>query len=161
MNTNKQKRKEYVKEQRTKFKKDPTKFIQTEMVEPMLRHWREAPLHALATFIGWAMVFYLSFGAIQAINNDMIYCDSSIDQFDGKLMQTYNSFVEYYNEEARYMEQNVYPLSVQDQEEKVKIFNEQYTMICTYDLKRWWKEPIIYKAQTTWNGFLKILFKQS
>ena len=94
-------RKELVKKTRQELKENPEKFIKEKIIKPTTTYWKEQPLHAIMTFSMWVLIMYAGFGLIQAINNDMIYCDSSINQYDGKLMYTYNNFIKYYNEKAQ------------------------------------------------------------
>lgn len=107
------------------------------------------------------MIVYVSFAMIQAINNDIIYCDSSIDQFDGKIMYTFNEFVSFYNQKAIEMQNSQLGLTTMQQEQQVKNFNQEYQMICKYNTTKWMKEPIIQRIETTWYGFKKILMKTS
>lgn len=174
----KKERKEFVKEQRKKFVENPSNFISEEVIKPTLEYWKNDPLHAFFTFSIWVIIMYVAFGGIQGLNNDMIYCDSTINNYDGKLMYTFNDFVKYYNEKALDMQYSNFNFNVEEQEIMVDSFNNEYNMMCTYDLKRWWKEPIysknytnvycddIYgctsgKLETFWHGYVKILMKRS
>lgn len=155
----KEERKEYVKEQRRKLKEDPSKFIKENVIEPTWKYWKEQPFHAIGTFIMWVAIYYLLFGGIQAINNDMIYCESTVQGFNGKLMYVYNDFVEYYNNEAQQMQQANIPQFYQ-QEQIVANFNKEYNMYCDYNITKWKEEPIKDRIETTLYGFKKILLKQ-
>lgn len=174
-------RKEFVKQQRAKFKQNPTEFIKQEFIISTLQFWKKHPIKALYIFTSWVIIYYLAFGGIQAINNDMIYCDATIDQYDGKVMYTHNAFVQYYNQKAKELqkttqvipnfqiqngivkEQNITNITIETKtpQQKVKEFNEQYSMYCNYNLTRWNQEPIINRTKTTWYGFKKIILKQS
>lgn len=156
----KKERKEFVKQQRTKFKKDPSKFFETEMFQPLIQAWKENPKKQAWVFIKWVLIYYLVFGAIQAVNNDMIYCDATIDAYDGKVMYVHNDFVKLYNERAKQLEQTpVY--SYWEQEQLMNSFNEQYSMYCDYDINRWRQESITERIKTIGYGYYKILLKRS
>lgn len=173
----KEERKAYVKSQRKRLFENPTLFLKEEVVTPTITFWKEEPLRALGTFIFWVVVYYLAFGMVQAINNDMIYCDCSYDAFDGKLMYTYNSFVKYYNEKAQRLQndpeflENMQPdfsapmffdpTNTTQQEVIVDEFNLNYNMECNYDLDRWWDESILDRMKSVWFGYKKIILKQS
>lgn len=172
-------RKEFVKEQRKRFVSDPKNFFLTEIVHPTVVFWKEKPLKAIFTFFIWVIVYYVGFGLVQAVNNDMIYCDSTIDSFDGKLMYTFNDFVAYYNDKANRMQtdmsfasnfvENYSPTGQfelnqidlkKQQEEAVRRFNEEYSMICKYNVTRWINEPILSRSSTIYYGFQKIILKR-
>lgn len=138
----KEDKKKRVKQQRAKLKENPSRFLKEEVINPTIKFWKEEPLRAIWTFTIWVTIYYIAFGGIQAINNDMIYCDATIDQYDGKLMYTFNEFVKYYNEEAQQMQRAYTPIGIENQERLVENFNEQYKMYCTYNITRWIKEPI-------------------
>ena len=93
-----EKREDEVKQTRKKLKKEGGyKFF----IEPTLNYWKKEPLSALSNFFFGLIIMYLIFCSIQTINNDMIYCDSSNDQYDGKLMLVYNDYVEWVNSNTK------------------------------------------------------------
>ena len=157
----KDQRKKYVKEQRRKLKNNPEKFLKEEVVRPTLTYWKEEPIHAIGTFVFWVAVMYLAFGFVQAVNNDMIYCESSHEAFNGKLMYVANDFVQFYNEMAIQRQQEYSPLNQIDAEQQVYAFNQEYWLNCSYDVKRWLDEPLVEKTQTLLYGYSKILLKRS
>lgn len=159
-------RKKYVKEQRKKLVDNPSKFIRENVIKPIWKYWKEQPLHAFGNFIFWIVLYYLLFGGIQAINNDIIYCDSTIDEFDGKLMYVYNDFVDYYNNKASRMELQKNPYDFETgnyklSEKNIEQFNKDYSMICEYDLERWNNESVNKRINDMWYGFKKIILKRS
>lgn len=156
-------RKEYVKEQRKKFKSDPKKFIKKEIINPTIKYWKEEPLNAIGTFVFWILAFYIIFGTLQGILLDTVYCDSTIDQYDGKVMYVYNDFVNYYNEKAQEMQQ-AYTPNPYEQKKIVENFNQEYNMICEHDFKKWGKEwtnrPFLKNLEEIGYSIKKVLLKQ-
>lgn len=153
-------RKEYVKEQRNKLKKNPSRFFKENVIDTTVNYWKERPFHAFGTFVIWILIFYLIGGIAQAIVFDAVYCDCTIDSYDGKLMYVYNDFVDYYNEQANNMQQNYGIPSINEQEALVMNFNEQYSMYCTHDWGRWKNETVKSRIETTTYGLKKILLKR-
>lgn len=174
----KEERRKYVKKQREKLKENPRGFLKKEIIDPTIKYWKEEPIHAIGTLITWIIIYYLIFGGIQAVNNDMIYCDSTINEYDGKVMYVYNDFVKYYNERTKELQQGYQP-EIIIQINQTEEFNKKYSMFCNYNISRWNKEPIWEKEiregsycderngckrgriETITEGLVKILGKQS
>ena len=152
-------RRKYVKEQREKLKGDPKGFIQSEVIDPTVRYWKERPGHAIFTFFKWVIIYYLIFGAIQAVNNDMIYCNSTIDKYDGKVMDVFNDFAEQYNKEAEKLAKETQFVDPTIRESIIKEFYEDNTIRCKYDLKRWNEESIRDRFISIIKGYWKIISK--
>ena len=156
----KEERKQFVKEQRAKFKESPENFLRNEILKPWIQAWKDNPWKQLGVFFMWVAIYYLAFGIIQAVNNDMIYCDATINEYDGKVMYVYNDFVAEYNRRVEEMALNPVA-SVWEQQQVLDNFNEQYAMYCNYDVKRWNNESIPYRLETIGYGLSKILLKRS
>lgn len=146
----KEERKQWVKEQRAKFKKSPSNFIKTDIIEPTMDFWKKEPKKAISIFLLWVMIYYIGFGIVQAINNDIIYCTSPETEYNGKIMETYNKFVQDYNKEITEKQYTNNPT-----------LTKNYTIFCNYNLTRWWNEPITTRTKTTGKGLWKIVTKQS
>lgn len=120
-----------VKRNREEFKKNPYEYA----IKPFISFWKENPLKAVGTFMFWALLFYAGFSGLQALNYDMMYCDSSLDQYDGKILFVYNEFVDEMNRQTEEFNQMQYSL------DKTGIKNNKppnSTIECRYDTKRWW-----------------------
>lgn len=153
-------RREYIKKQRKALKENPKGFIIENIINPTLEYWKKRPINAIGVFLFWIVTYYLVFGGIQAIVFDSVYCDASINQFDGKIMYVHNDFVKYYNEEAKRMQYEYKPIGYVDENNKVNEFNRKYTMKCEHDWKRWNNETIEERLQSIFYGFKKIILKE-
>lgn len=103
-------------------------------VVPMIDYFRQSPLKAVGTFFVWLLFSYLLFSMLQVVYYDTVYCDSSLDEYDGKLLFTYNDFVDTYNSEVEKQKQiTFFPMP---------IINELPTINCSYDWGRYKSQPI-------------------
>lgn len=128
--------KEEKQEIRQKAKKDPIGF----WITPTIQYWKERPLKAIWTFTSWALIFYLTFTILQAINYDTIYCTSNLPQYNGKILETYNQFIEHTNNkiETYNKQQQINPLQKTDKEYLNML--EEDTINCGYNLTKWRKD---------------------
>lgn len=154
MNQDPSEYKEYVQQQRKKLKENPRSFIQKEMIEPTIKFWKEEPLRAAWVLVSSIMVYYLIFGGIQVINNDMIYCDSNMDKYDGKLMIKYDQWMQF---QATKLNGTMNLIEIM--ETKKEIAEKDY-LKCDYDLDKWFKEPLNEKTNSLMIGIQKIILKQ-
>lgn len=148
-------RKEEVKEARKRLKEEGfTKFF----ITPTVEYWKKKPLHAFLNFFIYALITYIIFCGIQAVNNDMIYCDSSNDLYDGKLMQVYNPYVNWVNTNSPTIitDQNIMNFNLENLEPSIA---QESTIVCDYDLKKWWNEPI-KERKTIITNWLTIMRKK-
>lgn len=127
--------KEEIKENREEFKKDPIGFFW----KPTVEYWKERPIHAIGTLCFWAMLYFLIFTFLQAVNFDMMYCDSSIDKYDGKIMLVYNGFVEEMNTRTIEIQKEQTPITDREVDSILKSIKKE-SIECKYDLGRWIKE---------------------
>lgn len=111
--------KEEIKKNREEFKKDPVNFL----LRPDIEMWRESPLRGIGVFLMWVLIMYSIFVILQAVYYDTIYCDSNLDEYDGKVMDTFNPFIGKMNELIL---------------DNVPV-DENY-INCTHDFSKWWKE---------------------
>lgn len=146
--------KEEKKEIRAEFRKDPIGF----WTKPFIEFWKENPLKAIWTFFSWVFIFYFIFTFLQAVNYDIMYCDSNIDEFDGRILDVYNPFVEFVNERNAIATEQMheeYPLNTRMNTDtwEVEVISEEemknntriqqlmkdndYQIECRYDFKRW------------------------
>ena len=137
-NTNKNKKnrhgytKEEIKENREELIKDPFKAL----IEPTIRYWKENTGKALITFFGWVIIVYIIGTFAQALNYDMMYCDSSLDEYDGKVLRVYNPFIEHMNREIEEFNKAYNPYELVDMPLPMEL---NQSIRCEYDLKRWAK----------------------
>lgn len=150
-----EKRGEEVKQARQELKeKGAYKFF----IEPTINYWKTQLLSALSTLFFWIIITYVIFSGLQAINNDVIYCDSSNDIYDGKLMYVFNEYVEWVNNNTQptidFYNQNpyqgLYPNEAQTS-----------TIVCDYNWTKWTQEPIKERITTITYGFKKVTLKRS
>lgn len=125
--------KEEIKENQRKLKENPIK----ELLYPTISYWREKPARAIGQFLGWVIVVYSIMTLIQAINYDMIYCESSMEQYNGKIMRTYNPFVEEMNTKIERFNMRYTPIQLEGMPLPQEL---NQTIMCDYNLKRWWNE---------------------
>lgn len=128
------------------------------IIKPLIGYWKSKPFEAVSILVFWVFVFYSMFSLLQAINYDMIYCDCTNDEFDGKLMENYNRYVDWVNEgvtENKGINENFsFGLGVElTERQRSKIY-------CDYDLKRWWNESINTKVDNIFNNFVKVFLKK-
>lgn len=124
--------KEQIRKNREAFKKDPYNYL----IKPTLDYWKTQPLQAIGIFLFWAIIIYAGFTTLQAINYDMMYCNSTIPEYNGKLLNTYNPFIQEINKRIETINQQ--NLQLNNYQELPPQLNE--TINCKYNLKRWWKD---------------------
>lgn len=120
-------------------------------ITPLTHYWKEQPLVAFTNFLMWIMISYTIFTGIQAINYDLIYCESSNSQYNGKILQVYNDYVTWVNENS-YDPKN--PWKIRD------ITAQTSTINCNYDIEKWKKETTKNKITSIFQGWVKIALKQ-
>lgn len=164
-------RKQEVKQARETYKKEG--FFNYFII-PLITYWKDTPVKAITTFVSYTMLFYIGFTAAQAINNDMIYCDSSVDRFDGKLMFSYNPYVNWVNNNSvdvntedlgKYTLVEInddFNIEDLDKSTLMEIGNEAQTssIYCNYNLTKWFSEPLASRLHTTLKGWYIIALKR-
>ena len=140
-----------IKENWKKFLQDPWEYYLKGEWEYIKKH----PFISIGTFFKWVLIFYVVMVGIQSVYFDMVYCDSSIDEYDGKLMYVWKPFVENING-------MIQEISIQNRpginyNEPIIMGYELPEMECKHDFRRWRLEGI--KADEIWYNFVEISTK--
>lgn len=111
-------------------------------IEPMIDYVKEYPWKASGQFFGWMFLTYAIFTLLLAVNYDMLYCDSNLDQFDGKVLYVRNGFVNHVNDyNSKLMASGSNPFLEAPQRpinlDTGSIEDPLFTLECGYDFSSW------------------------
>lgn len=148
-NTDKAERKEEIRRTREKLKEiGAYEFF----IVPLINYIKMSPLKAIGNFFMWALVTYTIFCTFQGIYYDTIYCDADNDNYDGKLLDVYNGYINMTNAEM----QRLSEIGLLDQSDTYTYYIE-----CRHNFTRWYNEPFLEKANSIKRNTQKIFLKRT